>query len=115
MFLAAIGIYGVMAYSVVQRTHEIGIRMALGARPGDVLRMVVGGGMRLMAVGIGIGFIGALGATRLLHGLLFGVSANDPLTLTSVVALLGAVVMLACVVPARRAAKVDPMVALRYE
>ena len=115
VFLAAIGIYSVMAYSVAQRTHEIGIRMALGARPGDVLRMVVGGGMRLMAVGIGAGFVAALVATRLLRSLLFGVSTNDPLTLISVVALLGTVVILACAIPARRAAQVDPMVALRYE
>ena len=113
--LAAIGIYGVMAYSVAQRTHEIGIRMALGARPGDVLQMVVGGGARLMAVGIGLGLLCALAAAHLLRGLLFGVSSNDPLTLIGVLGILITVVLLACFIPARRATQVDPMIALRYE
>lgn len=114
-FLAGLGIYGVMAYSVSQRTHEIGVRMALGAEPGDVLRLMVRDGMRLAGVGLALGIAGSVATTRYLQTELFGVRAIDPITLAIVVMGLAAVAVAACYFPARRAAKVDPLIALRHE
>jgi putative ABC transport system permease protein len=115
LFLAALGIYGVMAHSVARRTHEIGVRMAVGARTRDVVGLVLREGGRLAALGGALGLLAALALTRLLESLLFGVSPTDPLSFAAVVAFLSACALLGCWLPARRAARVDPVIALRYE
>jgi putative ABC transport system permease protein len=113
--LALVGIYGVMAFVVAERTHEIGLRMALGAEESGVLRHVLGQGLKLTVAGLAIGVVGAIAATRVIRAMLFGVGATDPVTYGVVVLALGAVALLACYVPARRASRVDPLVALRAD
>ncbi|HXU21138.1 MAG TPA: FtsX-like permease family protein, partial [Verrucomicrobiae bacterium] len=115
LVLSAIGIYGVISYVVGQRTHEIGIRLALGAHPGDVMRLILGQATRLALIGVAIGIAAALALTRLMTKIIFGVNAHDPLTFAGVAFVLVIVALAACYIPARRAMRTDPMVALRYE
>jgi putative ABC transport system permease protein len=115
LLVASIGIYGVISYSVTERTQEFGLRMALGAMRGDVLRIVLGRGLRMVGIGIAVGTLGALAVTRVLAGYLFGVTDHDPATFMTVAGISVLVALVACVVPALRATRVDPMVALRNE
>jgi putative ABC transport system permease protein len=115
LVLAVAGVYGVMAYTVSQRVPEIGIRVALGATPGNILGMVVGQGAKLAGIGLALGIVLALATTRLIEGLLFGVTARDPLILASVTAIVAAAALGACYIPGRRALRVEPMTALRTE
>lgn len=115
LLIAAIGIYGVLAYSVSLRTREIGLRMALGATPRGVLKLVVGEGMVVVMIGVGIGLVGGLAIGRVVSSLVFGVTVHDPATFAGVATILAVVALAACVIPARRAARVNPMIALRHE
>ena len=115
LVLTMVGLYGVMSYSVAQRTNEIGIRLALGAQARDVLSLIIKQGLRLVLLGLAIGLVGAFALMRVISGLLFGVTSKDPLTFVAVALLLGLIALLACYLPARRATRVDPLEALRYE
>jgi len=115
LLLAVIGVYGVMSYSVAQHTREIGIRMALGARPSSILKLILGRGMFLIVIGVAIGLLASFGLTRFISTMLFGVTPTDPLTFVVIVLLLALVALLACLVPAQRAMRVNPIVVLRYE
>jgi ABC-type antimicrobial peptide transport system permease subunit len=115
LLLAALGIYGIVSYSVAQRTREIGVRVALGAKQKDVLRLVLGEGLFVIGVGLGVGLLLAAALTRVIAGFLFGIGATDPLTFAAVALVLGLIALAASFIPARRATKVDPWVALRYE
>ena len=115
LFLACLGLYGVMSYDVVRRTNELGIRLALGAQRADVLKLILRQGMGLVSLGTGCGLVAAMSLTRFVSKQLYGLSANDPLTLCGVMLLLVGTALLACWIPARRAAKVDPLIALRHE
>jgi ABC-type antimicrobial peptide transport system permease subunit len=113
MLIAGLGVYGLLSYVVAQRGHEVGVRMALGAATGDVVRLIVRQGLTLAGVGVLVGFLGALAASRLLDSMLFGVSSTDPLSYASVIFVLGGAALAACLIPARRAARIDPIVSLR--
>jgi ABC-type antimicrobial peptide transport system permease subunit len=115
LLLGTIGLYGTMAYSVTRKTHEIGIRLALGAKPRDVLRMVLSKGLQLTFVGVVIGIVAALSAMRFISTMIYGVTPTDPMTFAGVAVFLVLVALLACYIPARRATRVDPLVALRHE
>jgi putative ABC transport system permease protein len=115
LLMAAVGMYAVMAYAAAQRTHEIGVRMALGAQPGDVLKLMLGRGLKLTTIGLVIGLIGAFALAQLVRSLLYDVSPSDPATFATVIVTLTAFALFACYVPARRATKVDPLIALRGE
>jgi ABC-type antimicrobial peptide transport system permease subunit len=113
--LVGVGVYGVISYVITQRTHEVGIRMALGAQSADVLRLFIRQGMAVVLLGVGLGLLGAFALTRVMRGMLFGVGATDTLTFACVAVLLSLIALVACYLPARRAARIDPLIALRHE